>query len=122
MIYLLTATGLSPVGSSAVHIYTETIHRTTQLLIRKSVGRAPSLRSIPWHLIYEMIYLLTKTGLSPVGSSTVHIYTQRIHRTTQITTEQQKKTTNLEERVECPVLASFALQLKKKHGKTSVGV
>jgi hypothetical protein len=30
MIYLLTAIGLSPGGSSAVHIYTQTIHRTTQ--------------------------------------------------------------------------------------------
>ena len=30
-----------------------------------------------------MIYLLTAIGLSPGGSSTVHIYTQIIHRTTQ---------------------------------------
>jgi uncharacterized integral membrane protein len=29
--YLLTAIGLTPGGSSAVHIYTQTIHRTTQL-------------------------------------------------------------------------------------------
>ena len=29
-IYLLTATGLSPGGSSTVHIYTQTIHRTIQ--------------------------------------------------------------------------------------------
>ena len=29
-IYLLTAIGLSPSGSSTVHIYTQTIHRTTQ--------------------------------------------------------------------------------------------
>jgi hypothetical protein len=32
---------------------------------------------------YDMIYLLTAIGLSPGGSSTVHIYTQTIHRTTQ---------------------------------------
>ena len=32
---------------------------------------------------YEMIHLLTAVGLSPGGSSTVHIYTQTIHRTTQ---------------------------------------
>jgi hypothetical protein len=31
---------------------------------------------------YDMIYLLTTIGLSPGGSSTVHIYTQTIHRTT----------------------------------------
>ena len=30
MIYLLTAIGLSSGGSSTVHIYTQTIHRTTQ--------------------------------------------------------------------------------------------
>jgi uncharacterized integral membrane protein len=32
---------------------------------------------------YDMIYLLTAIGLSPGGSSTVHIYTQTIHRTIQ---------------------------------------
>jgi len=31
MIYLLTAIGLPPAGSSKVHIYIQTIHRTTQL-------------------------------------------------------------------------------------------
>jgi len=30
-----------------------------------------------------MIYLLTVIGLKPGGSSTVHIYTQTVHRTTQ---------------------------------------
>jgi len=30
MIYLLTAVGLMPCGSSTVCIYTQTIHRTTQ--------------------------------------------------------------------------------------------
>jgi len=30
MIYLLTAIGLTPGGSSTVHIYTRTVHRTTQ--------------------------------------------------------------------------------------------
>jgi len=37
---------------------------------------------------YDMIYLLTATGLTPGGSSTVHIYTQTIPRITQLTTEQ----------------------------------
>jgi len=32
---------------------------------------------------YDMIYLLTAIGLSPGGSSTVHIYTQTIYRTIQ---------------------------------------
>jgi len=61
--------------------------------------------------------LLTATGLTPGGSSTVHIYTQTIHRTTQLIWEQCGP---------CPVFASytlaFALQLRKKHGKTSVRV
>jgi hypothetical protein len=30
MIYLLTAIGLTPGGSRIVHIYTQTVHRTTQ--------------------------------------------------------------------------------------------
>jgi hypothetical protein len=38
------------------------------------------------HYLFDMIYLLTAIGLSPVGSSTVHIYTQTIHTTTQLTT------------------------------------
>ena len=81
MIYLLTAIGLTPGGSNTVHIYTQTIYRTTQLtilfgrlfgirtqigqtkindelrkkcrLIGKSAGRAPSSRVIPWHLPYS---------------------------------------------------------------------
>jgi hypothetical protein len=56
----------------------------------------------------------------------VYIYTQTMHRTTQITTEQQKITNNVEECGLCPVFASFALafalQLRKKHGKTLVRV
>jgi hypothetical protein len=73
-----------------------------------------------------MIYLLTAIGLTPGGSSTVHIYTQTIHRTTQSTQTIHRTTllTNWEECRPCPVFASytmaFALQLRKKHGKTSV--
>ena len=33
-------------------------------------------------LSHDMIYLLTAIGLSPGGSSTVHIYTQTVNRTT----------------------------------------
>ena len=29
LIYLLTAVGLTPSGSSTIHVYTQTIHRTT---------------------------------------------------------------------------------------------
>ena len=64
-----------------------------------------------------MMYL-TAIVLPSVDSSTVHIYTQTVHRTTQFT--------NLEQCGPCPVFArytlAFALQLREKHGKTSVRV
>jgi len=67
----------------------------------------------------HIIYLLTAMGMTLIGSITVHIYTPTIHRTTQIIT-------NLEECRPCPIFGSFtpafALQLGKKHGKTSVRV
>jgi hypothetical protein len=58
--------------------------------------------------LYDEIYLLTAVELTPGGISTVHIYTQTVHRTTQLT--------NLEECWPCPVFArytvAFALQLR----------
>jgi hypothetical protein len=77
---------------------------------------------------YDMIYLSTAIGLTPGGSSTVRIYTHTIHRTTQIQTIHRTTqiTTNLEECGPCPMFANFttafALQPRKKHGKTSVMV
>jgi len=41
-----------------------------------------------------MIYLLSAIGLTPGGSSTVHIYTQTIRRTTQSTQTIHRKTIN----------------------------
>jgi len=72
-----------------------------------------------------MIYLLTAIGLSPSGRSTVHIYTQTIRR--MIQNKQYIEQHNNFGRVRpCPVLAhytlAFALQPRKKHGKTSVRV
>jgi len=61
--------------------------------------------------------MLTAIGLSPGGSSALHIYTQTIHRTTQLIWELCGP---------CLIVASytlaFALRLRKKHGKTSVMV
>jgi hypothetical protein len=84
-----------------------------------------------------MIYL-TEIGLTPGGSSTVHINTQTIHKTIQSTqtihrTTQSTQTihrttqfTNWEECGPYPVCAkytlAFALQLRKRHGKPSVRV
>jgi len=80
----------------------------------------------------DITYLLTAIGLTPGGSSTVHIYTQTVHRTTQLTTlvgrlsgiRTQTGQTNWEECGPCPIFAiftlAFVLQLRKNHGKTSV--
>jgi len=43
------------------------------------------IRYDTWYDMIYMIYLLTAIGLPPGGSSTVHIYTQTKHRTTQST-------------------------------------
>jgi hypothetical protein len=40
------------------------------------------------HPEYDMISLLTAIGLTPGASSTVHIYTQTIHRTSELSKEQ----------------------------------
>ena len=62
MIYLLTAIGLSPGGSSTVHICTQAVHRTIQnkQYIEqhnnwKSAGSALSCLVIPWHLPYNRV-------------------------------------------------------------------
>jgi len=72
-----------------------------------------------------MIYLLNAIGLPPGGSSTVHIYTQTVHRTIQ-KKQIQNNTKILEECGTCPVfvgyILAFALQLRKKHAKTSIRV
>jgi hypothetical protein len=50
MIYLLTAIGLPPGGSSTVHIYTHTVHRTTQnkqyLEQHKNLGSVRAVRRL----------------------------------------------------------------------------
>jgi hypothetical protein len=79
-----------------------------------------------------MIHLLTAVGLTPGGSSTVHIYTQTICRPTQLTTlvgrlpEIRTRSGQREECRPCPIFVSytmaFALQMRKKDGKTSVRV
>jgi hypothetical protein len=71
--------------------------------------------------MHDMIYLLTAVGLSPGGSTHLHTNNKQNstnnNRTSQITTI-------VEECGPCPVFASFtlafALQLRKKHGKTAV--
>jgi hypothetical protein len=73
--------------------------------------------TLQWY--YNMIYLLTAVGLSPGGSTHLCTNNTNNNQTTQIQT-------NVEECGPCPVFASVtlavALQLRKKHGKTSVRV
>jgi len=70
-----------------------------------------------------MIYLLTAIGLSPGGSTHLHTNNTQNNTNNNWTTQIQ---TNVEECGPCPVFASFtlafALQLRKKHGKSSVRV
>jgi hypothetical protein len=68
-----------------------------------------------------MIYLLTAMGLPPGDSSTVHIYTPTIHRTTQNKQyiERQKNVGRVLA-VPAGYTLAFILQVRKKHGKASV--
>jgi hypothetical protein len=82
MMYLLTAIGLAPSGSSTVHVYTQTIHRTTKNKQHKNSGR---VRAVP-HLgeLYPGICLKTvekvRKNLSQ-GSRTIRIHTTiKIHK------------------------------------------
>jgi hypothetical protein len=80
-------------------------------------------------LILISIYLSTAIGLTPGGSTHLHINNTQNITINNKTTRIPKKTTqitNLEECWPCPVFANytlaFALQLREKHGKTSVTV
>ena len=65
--FLLSAIGLTPGGSSTVHIYTQTQWQQY----------STHLHTNPMAAVQ---YTFTH---KPNGSSTVHIYTQTVHRTTQ---------------------------------------
>ena len=65
-----------------------------------------------------MIHLLTAIGLTPAGSSTVHIYTQTVHRTTQ-NKQYTEQHNNFEGWDPCPVFASFTLALALQHSTYS---
>jgi hypothetical protein len=72
-----------------------------------------------------MIYLLTTIGLTPGGSSTVLIYTQTIHRTTQNKQyiEQHKKFGRVRAVLRlCEVYPGICLTTEEKARKTSVRV
>jgi hypothetical protein len=92
MIHLLTAVGLATDGTSTVHIYTQTIHRTTQnkLYIEqyKNFGR---VRAVPrLGELYPGICLTTEEKARktfsqgsrrvPAGTMKIHNHTIRIQR------------------------------------------
>jgi len=57
----------------------------------QAVGKAAMNLRVPQRAGNFLIYFLsTAMALTRGGNSKVHIYTQTIHRTTQITTEQHK--------------------------------
>jgi hypothetical protein len=70
-----------------------------------------------------VIYILTAIGLSPGGRTHLHTNNTENNTNNNRTTQIQ---TNVEECGPCPIFASFtlafALQLRKKHGKTSVRI
>ena len=72
-----------------------------------------------------MINLLAAIVFPPGGGSTVNIYTEKLHRTTQ-KNNIQGNTKILEECGPCPVFAgytlAFGLQVRKKAWETSVRV
>jgi len=80
MIYLSTAIGLPPGGSSTVHIYTQTIHRTTQnkqyIEQHKRFGR---VRAVPRLVeLYPGICLTTEEKARKTlsqGSRIIRIHT-----------------------------------------------
>ena len=92
MIYLLTATGLTPGGSSTVHIYTKTTHRTTQntqhIGQHKHFGRVGAVPRLCGFYpgICSTAEEQARKNLSqgsrrvPVGTMKIHKHTVRIHR------------------------------------------
>jgi len=69
-------------------------------------------------MTFDMIYLLTAIGLSPGGSSTVHIHTQTIHRTAQ-NKQYIEQHNYLGKCGPCPVLASYTLPFALNWGKST---
>jgi sugar/nucleoside kinase (ribokinase family) len=95
--YLLTAIGLTPGGSSTVHIYTQTPGgSSTAHIYTQTPGGSSTVHiytQTPGGSSTVHIYTQTPGGSStahiytqtPGGSSTAHIYTQTIHSTTKLT-------------------------------------
>jgi hypothetical protein len=78
LIYLLTAIGLTPGGSSTVHIYTQTIQRTTQsaTLMEGFLGFEPRVFKLKLMMklkLYTCIYYIIIFLLILIWKSTMDI-------------------------------------------------
>jgi uncharacterized membrane protein YobD (UPF0266 family) len=84
MIYLLTAFGSSPGASSTVHIYTQTIHRTTY---KQQLAIVYTTSNRVGHLITSTIITLlhfatlhhTSPNYTPLHLSTLHFLSFTLH-------------------------------------------
>ena len=75
-------------GSNLLYLYTSVMKWQFVLTHTICQTESPTLldsnvHTKIWLYLFYMIYLLTATGLTAGSSSTVHIYTQTMHRTTQ---------------------------------------
>ena len=86
MIFINITTLFVAVKSDFILNYFNYIGKFGSCLIEKKKKESANVvRSNNSLLILILIYLVTAIGLTPGGSSTVHIYTQTIYRTTQLT-------------------------------------
>ena len=66
-----------------MYIVKSTLLKWTIVDLKKNTHTHTHTHMYIYYMIWYIIYLLTAIGLPPGGSSTVHIYTQTVHRTTQ---------------------------------------
>jgi uncharacterized protein (DUF924 family) len=110
-------------SSSTVHSYTQTVQQqySTQL----HTNSAAAVQYTVTHKQYSSSTVHSYTQTVQQQYST-HLHTQTVNRTTQNKQYAEQHKNKLEQYGLFPVLASytlaFALQVRKKHGKTSVRV
>ena len=68
-------------GCQPYHLHVLTVLKSGSLNLLEPSGPVQVCNGIALYVIWYILF--TAIGLTPGGSSTVHIYTQTIHRTTQ---------------------------------------
>ena len=84
-IYILTAVGLTPGGSSTVHIYTQTIHRTTQETNWEECGPCPVLANYTLAFTLQLRKKHRKTSVRVVKECQFARWKRNIQNRTNIT-------------------------------------